>query len=208
MTIKVLNLYAGIGGNRKLWEKVDVTAVEFNDQRANIYADFFPNDTVVIEDAHQYLVKHYNEYDFIWSSPPCPTHSRVRFATACSDHPVDHVYPDMTLYQEIIFLEKVFSGDYVVENVWSWYDPLITPQRVGKHYFWANFHIPKKDLPHENHMGTISELQKIKGFDLSDYDLTKEQKYKILRNCIPPDLGLHIFKAAFEQTQLTWGDML
>lgn len=26
--IKVLNLYAGIGGNRKLWEGVEVTAVE------------------------------------------------------------------------------------------------------------------------------------------------------------------------------------
>ena len=28
--LKVLNLYAGIGGNRKLWTNVDVTAVEYN----------------------------------------------------------------------------------------------------------------------------------------------------------------------------------
>ena len=28
--MKVLNLYAGIGGNRKLWEDVEVTAVELN----------------------------------------------------------------------------------------------------------------------------------------------------------------------------------
>lgn len=35
--IKVLNLYAGIGGNRKLWKDVEVTAVEKNPQVADIY---------------------------------------------------------------------------------------------------------------------------------------------------------------------------
>ena len=30
--MKVLNLYAGIGGNRKLWEDVEVTAVEWDEQ--------------------------------------------------------------------------------------------------------------------------------------------------------------------------------
>ena len=40
--MKVLNLYAGIGGNRKLWQDVDVTAVELNPQIAKIYQDFFP----------------------------------------------------------------------------------------------------------------------------------------------------------------------
>ena len=28
--MKVLNLYCGIGGNRKLWEDVEVTAVELD----------------------------------------------------------------------------------------------------------------------------------------------------------------------------------
>ena len=51
MTTKVLNLYAGIGGNRKRWDDVDVTAVEINDLRAEIYADEFPSDEVVIGDA-------------------------------------------------------------------------------------------------------------------------------------------------------------
>ena len=51
---KVLNLYAGIGGNRKLWENVDVTAVEINPNIANIYNDFFPNDKIIVDDAHQY----------------------------------------------------------------------------------------------------------------------------------------------------------
>ena len=46
--MKVLNLYAGIGGNRKLWEDVEVTAVEYNKDIAAIYQDFFPKDKVVI----------------------------------------------------------------------------------------------------------------------------------------------------------------
>ena len=69
---KVLNLYGGIGGNRKHWKDVDVTMVELNPEIAAIYQDFFPGDKVIICDAHQYLLDHFKEFDFIWSSPPCP----------------------------------------------------------------------------------------------------------------------------------------
>lgn len=47
---KILNLYAGLGGNRKNWKNVKVIAVENNQEIANIYKDFFPNDIVLIED--------------------------------------------------------------------------------------------------------------------------------------------------------------
>ena len=50
--MKILNLYAGIGGNRKLWGGVDVTAVEINPDIAAIYQDLFPDDTIIIDDAH------------------------------------------------------------------------------------------------------------------------------------------------------------
>lgn len=50
--MKILNLYAGIGGNRKLWTDCEVTAVEYNEEIAGIYKEFFPRDTVVIGDAH------------------------------------------------------------------------------------------------------------------------------------------------------------
>ena len=76
--LKVLNLYAGIGGNRKLWKDVDVTAVENNPEIAEVYKQFYPNDKVIIADAHQYLLEHFKEFNFIWSSPPCPTHSKLR----------------------------------------------------------------------------------------------------------------------------------
>ncbi|GAH35355.1 unnamed protein product, partial [marine sediment metagenome] len=136
--IKVLNLYAGIGGNRKLWENVDVIAIEINPNIAKIYQDFFPNDKVIITDAHQYLLEHFKEFDFIWSSPPCPTHS----ITSHFLHSQGIVrYPDMALWQEIVFLQKWFKGKWVVENVKSYYEPFLKPQELDRHYFWANFYI-------------------------------------------------------------------
>lgn len=148
--MKVLNLYAGIGGNRKLWTDCEVTAVEFNPEIAAIYADLYPNDTVVVGDAHQYLLDHYKEFDFIWGSPPCPTHS-------ITNHFLNAQgiirYPDMSLYQEIIFLQHFFTGKYCIENVKPYYEPLIKPQVSGRHCFWANFKIPK--LNYEKTIGRM-----------------------------------------------------
>lgn len=70
--MKILNLYAGIGGNRKLWgDDYEITAVEFDPEIARAYQDRYPNDTVIVGDAKQYLLDHYKEFDFIWASPPC-----------------------------------------------------------------------------------------------------------------------------------------
>ena len=135
--MKVLNLYAGIGGNRQLWEDVEITAVKNVDYIADAYEQMYPNDKVVREDAHQYLLEHYNEYDFVWSSPPCPTHSKLRMS-----HPDSVFYPDMKLYEEILFLKHFFRGHWVVENVTSYYGPLVVPTAViDRHFFWSNFDI-------------------------------------------------------------------
>ena len=89
--VRVLNLYAGIGGNRKHWENVEVTAIEYNDEIANVYKQLHPNDNVIVTDAHEYLAKHWREFDFIWSSPPCQSHSKVRMMASkgeqmCKEH--------------------------------------------------------------------------------------------------------------------------
>jgi len=132
--LKVLNLYGGIGGNRRLWgDGVDVTAVELDAEIADIYRDNFPEDTVIEADAHEYLPEHLDEFDFIWSSPPCPTHSQMER--------VNHKqggtrYPDMSLYQEVVLLRnnaEYYDLQYCVENVVSYYEPLIQPQEVGRH---------------------------------------------------------------------------
>lgn len=200
--IKVLNLYAGIGGNRKLWEDVDVTAVEIDPEIAKIYQDFFPDDKVIVADAHEYLLKHYKEFDFIWSSPPCPTHSRMRF-----NHP-EKVYPDMRLYQEIIFLKHFFKGKWIVENVIGYYEPLIVPYECARHYFWSNFIIPTKQMEALK-IGKMNKerefLQKAYGFNLEKY--SNVDKRLLLRNCVIPELGLYIFELAFKKPQTTLGDI-
>jgi len=197
--MKILNLYAGIGGNRKLWgNDLEITAVEWDASIAEIYKDLYPNDTVIVGDAHQYLLEHYSEFDFIWASPPCPTHSVTNFFL----NPKGVVrYPDMGLYQEIILLQNFFKGKYVVENVKSYYDPLIKPQESGRHYFWANFRIPflkmDKQIGRMNGKGQNvarqNNLDKL-GFDLSKYE--HPDKDKLLRNCVAPEIGLAIFESA------------
>jgi len=197
--MKILNLYAGIGGNRRLWSgDIEVTAIENNPKIAKIYQDFFPQDKVIVTDAHQYLLEHYKEFDFIWSSPPCPSHSRVRKVT---EHQNEPIFPDMKLYEEILFLQGYFKGKWVVENTISWYDPLIKPYIYRKHYYWANFVIDGKENAFRCHDGVIEQLEEIKGFDLSIYNGI--DKVKALRNCVEPEAGLHIFNMAFKVKQLT-----
>jgi len=198
--IKVLNLYAGIGGNRKLWKNVDVTAIEYDKNIAKIYQDFFPSDKVIVTDAHQYLLDHYKEFDFIWSSPPCPTHSRMR--NLCDVQKGKKTpYPDMKLYQEIIFLKHWFKGKWVVENVMSYYEPLIKPFISGNHYFWSNFYISKFEKVERGiRTKDISEKESARGFKLNK-ELSKGFRKKVLNNCVFPELGLHVFNEAFKGKQ-------
>ena len=143
--MKILNLYAGIGGNRKAWgDEYEVTAIEFDEETAKVYKDYFPNDNVIIADAHQYLLDHYKEFDFIWGSPPCPTHSILN-TTKNGRGDVKMEYPDMTLYQEILFLDNWFKGKWVIENVVPYYTPLIAAKKVDMHLWWSNFNITSKD---------------------------------------------------------------
>lgn len=194
--MKILNLYAGIGGNRKLWgQEHSITAVELNPQIAKIYQDFFPQDKVIVVDAHQYLLEHFKEFDFIWSSPPCPSHSRIRNIAGVGCGQNEPIYPDMKLYEEIIFLNQCYKssgvdweGKYCVENVVSYYPPLLPPQEVARHYFWANFHIRSYDVKTRGHMTSNKSLSELKGFDINDRTL--------LRNCTEPGLGLHILNEA------------
>jgi DNA (cytosine-5)-methyltransferase 1 len=201
--MKILNLYAGIGGNRKLWgDEHEIVAVELDAEIAAVYQDFFPGDSVIVTDAHQYLLKHYKEFDFIWSSPPCQTHSQIRynigFLAKRKYSQVEAVYPDMTLYQEIIFLDKYFDGKWVVENTIPFYTPLVPAQKVGGHLWWCNFTISPFKHGNRNHRGgTVDSLGDRKGFNLSSYTISN--KRQILRNCVEPETGLHVFNEAFKQ---------
>lgn len=202
--MKILNLYAGIGGNRKAWgENNQVTAIEYDENIAKIYKENYPNDEVIVADAHQYLLEHFREFDFIWSSPPCPTHSRVRKSLAFKRKKDGTIYeqnkpifPDMTLYQEIIFLDNYYDGYYVVENVIPYYEPLIEPQKLGRHYFWSNVKLPGKLFKPRGSFDNIGELAKKLGYDVSNWK--NVNKKTLLRNCVEDDLSIYIYEKLLE----------
>jgi len=197
--MKVLNLYAGIGGNRRLWpDHFEVTAVEYNEDIAKIYADLYPLDTLIIGDAHEYLRENYMNFDFIWSSPPCQSHSSFRQNMCVRYKGTPPVYADMQLYQQIIFLKYNFKGLWVIENVRPYYEYLIEPTAfLQRHPFWANFEIAARDFPKDNiRAAQIPDLQKLHGVDLSSYKISN--KRQVLRNCVLSELGEHVINCCIQ----------
>lgn len=191
--MKILNLYAGIGGNRKLWgPEHEIVAVESEQYIADAYQELYPNDTVIVTDAHQYLLDHYKSFDFIWSSPPCPTHSRMRLSLVKSKP----VYPDMKLYEEILFLKHFYKGNWVVENVIPYYEPLIKPTAViDRHCFWSNRQINESTYE-RLYKGRITDQSKetlAREYGIELPEGTKDQR-KLLRNAVNPKAGLAVFE--------------
>lgn len=208
--MKILNLYAGIGGNRKLWgDEHEITAVEFEPYIADAYRKMYPNDTVIVGDAHEHLLQHGAEFDFIWSSPPCPTHSRANNFL----HSQGIVrYPDMSLYQEILWLTHRYKGRWLVENVIPYYKPLIEPTvTIDRHHYWSNFDIGEMKFDRFGKFNVINArassrkesgeyqqtLETHLGIVLPDG--TKNQR-KLLRNAVHPEMGLHILESLFNDT--------
>ena len=201
--MKILNLYACLGGNRYKWDEVadnlEITAVELDPEAARLYKKRFPKDEIIIADAHQYLLDHYKDFDFIWSSPPCPTHSRMRKTnTGEGERKSKATYPNMALYEEIILLEHFFDGKYCVENVIPYYEPLIQAQKRGRHLYWTNFNLPN-NLNERNANNFIhSKVSELSKFH--DYDFTKykgEQRVdKMARNLVDYEAGKTILETA------------
>jgi len=210
--MKILNLYAGIGGNRKLWgDEHEITAVENDERIAKVYHKRFPKDKIIIKDALEYLENHFRKFDFIWASPPCPTHSVM-----CNSQKKKKI-PDMRLYGLIIFLKKWFKGKWVVENVKPYYKPLINPTIIiDRHMFWSNFPISslkiKKKKDWYIRRAQIPQLCEQHQIDISIFDVIKNvpevhsgkkqfRRRQILRNCVNPEIGLHILNCAFKENK-------
>ena len=197
--MKVLNLYACLGGNRLLWDNCEVTAVELDEVAAKLYQERFPNDRVIVADAHQYLLDHYKEFDFIWSSPPCPTHSRIQISQYTRESWIPQ-YFDMKLYQEIICLQTFFKGKYCVENVIPYYEPLIPAKKRGRHLYWTNFNLPNvlsdrsnPDLSRTKNL--VEALCEFHNYDFRKYK-GKQSVQKMARNLVDYIAGQTIFEAA------------
>ena len=204
---KVLNLYACLGGNRYKWDEVakeaginlEVTAVELDPEAARLYAERFPNDKVIIGDAHEYLLNNYKNFNFIWSSPPCPTHSRINISQYTREN-WKPKYPSMSLYEEIIFLQHYFKGKYCIENVIPFYEPLIPAKKRHRHLYWTNFNLPNElskrknpDLARTKNL--ISALCKFHDYDFNKYK-GEQAKNKMARNLVDYEAGKTIFQTA------------
>ena len=206
--MKILNLYACLGGNRYKWDEVadvDVTAVELDPELARLYQERFPNDKVIVADAHQYLLDHYQEYDFIWSSPPCPTHSRMRKTnTGEGERKSKATYSDMKLYEEILLLEHFYKGKYCVENVIPYYQPLIPAKKRGRHLYWTNFYLPNNlgERKADNFIKETKEFRiNLSKFHDINYNIYKcyngkQDVLKILRNLVDYEAGKTILETA------------
>ena len=207
--MKILNLYACLGGNRYKWDEVadiEVTAVELDPEAARLYKERFPNDTVIVADAHQYLLDHYKEFDFIWSSPPCPSHSRARYWNSSNyETTTEPIYPDLKLYEEILFLQHYYkTGKFVVENVIPYYEPLIVAQKRGRHLYWTNFILPtdlkerqyrisgNKENPQKDEFKNLCEFH---DYNFSKYE-GKQLIVKMARNLVDYEAGKTILETA------------
>ena len=200
--MKILNLYSGLGGNRKLWENVEITSVESSTEIAYIYKQLYPEDTIIIGDAHQYLLENFQEFDFIWSSPPCQSHSKM-IRSGKNRKPR---YPDMRLYEEILFLKYNFKGSWVVENVKPYYEAFLEPTEVGRHLFWSNFSINCKEKPWPSNAINLTTTEGSKTlkewlgihYEGNVYYDNNHCPAQVLRNCVHPEVGQQVLLNALK----------
>lgn len=201
--MKVLNLFAGLGGNRKFWDDVarekgvsiEVTAVEFDPEIAKAYAKRYPNDNVIVGDAWDYAAKNYLDFDFIWASPPCQSHSRLNFCNN-SRNEATRVLPDFRLYELISYLKTFCKRAFVIENVVPYYEPLIKPSaEIGRHYFWSSFALDETNTP------TFRVIKHVKNADFKDFSLDEfkiKNKRQAIRNEVDYEIGKKIFERYLE----------
>jgi len=207
--MKILIGCAGIGGESELWDDINnnITHIELDPKIGEIISKRKPNRTVIIGDAFDYLLKNSNEFDFVWFSPPCQGNSRM-IRSGKNRKPR---YPDLRLYEVKIFLDFNFKGKYVIENVIPYYTPLIQPSaKIGRHLFWSNFKIDEtfeiKQPKNFIMLGTVKgaeELKKWLGIDYEGniYYNGNHDPCQVLRNCVHPLLGYHVFKCMFDFTK-------
>jgi DNA (cytosine-5)-methyltransferase 1 len=205
--MKILNLYAGLGGNSNWWDDTvhEIINVELEPKIAAVLRERKPNQLVIEADAHEYLLQHHHEFDFIWSSPPCQRHSKMNKATR---HNTIR-YVDGKLFEEILFLKHWCKSLWVVENVVPYYEVLMNPKRVGRHLFWSNFQINDFDIKTPPNFINLATTQAKKVMmDWLDIHYEKNIYYgnnhcpvQILRNCVHPSVGVSILADAVKNIQ-------
>lgn len=203
--MKILNLYSGLGGNRTLWNDHEITAIEFNSVIAKIYQKRFPSDKVLVQDVFAFLQDtKLDEYDFIWASPPCQTHSHMQLFTK-----KDRLPKLQETLGLLLWLNRAFKKPFVIENVVPWYGILKVKFQnlhtviIDRHLFYSNFIIPGRlQQKGKNRHGKIGGIMRetreelLKKYFLRTWIIDDlkgvHDKDQIIRNCVDPKLGKYI----------------
>jgi len=155
--VKVLDLYAGIGGSATGFTKVfpdcKIIAVEQDAEYAEVYQQRFPNAEVIVDDA-MYNLDLIDDVDFAWASPPCQTHTHMNltFRKKIGLRLIDPQLMQTTIYWKYRFAKarRLDETDvpWAVENVRPYYHDDIAPPaaKVGRHYIWSNRRVPNLTL--------------------------------------------------------------
>jgi len=197
--MNVLNGYAGLGGNAKYWQDCNVVAVEKDSKIAGVYKTNNAKHKVIIGDVIDHLLNNYQDYDFIWLSPPCQANTRM-IRSGRNRKPR---LPSLELYELKIFLDYNFDGKYVIENVIPYYDPPIHPTaKIGRHLFWSNFDISDFKMEHPKNfinIGTAKGSEHLKewlgiNYEGNIYYEGNHDPCQVLRNCVHPKIGKHVYE--------------
>ena len=113
-------------------------------------------------------------------------------------------YPDMALYEEILFLQNFYKGKWVVENVVPYYEPLIEAKKVGRHLFWSNFYFDADDVKRPKNFINMANVAGKKAlmdwlgihYEENIYYDGNHCPAQVLRNCVHPKLGAQIYESA------------
>ena len=141
--MRVLDLYAGLGGTDKGIRKVaaeknieiDYYAIEIDPIICQAHKKNNPETNVICADVKDWLDK-VTEFDFVWASPPCQSHSKLNKTNEGKG--LEPRLIDWDLWHLIDFLSRK-QTKYVVENVKPYYICPFKPNfSLDRHYFWTN----------------------------------------------------------------------
>jgi len=190
MVIKILDLFCGLGGVAKGFQsylrqrniKFEYYAIDVDGRILLAHKILNPDSIVIRRDAYSFTDDELKQYDFIWASPPCETHSNLNLYNRKNLETFKK--PDMRLWK---LISRFYSlgKPFVVENVKPYYGALIKPTaRVGRHFLWSNLHIKDIDFDGVKFMDIKDDVDKLMEFHEVPKKVKFVLKYSKLRDAL------------------------
>ena len=203
MGLKILDLFAGFGGTTRGLQKwldennisYEYYAIDIDKQTLKVHKYWNKKSIVIQRDAYTFTKDELREYDFIWASPPCQSHSRAQVIWKRRK-------PDMRLYTLICKLHQV-GKPFIVENVVPYYKPpIMWDYKIDRHIFWTNLdlsdvrvNIKRKPI----YKMSLHELAEYHGIPYKYVRIYKGDKRQALRNIVNWRISYAIAKQVFPQ---------